>query len=118
MSRKKRITYRPGKGQGIFGMVWGGIFVLIGLFLVIPTFGIFGILWTVLAAVMTAYQGYAAFGKGYKGPEIHIEDEQQASPPADEALQARLVQLQSLYDQGLITREEYEEKRKEILARL
>ena len=117
MPSKRRITYRPSKGQGIFGLVWGGIFVLIGLFAIIPAFGAFGVLWTVLAIVMTAYQGYAAFGKGYKGPEIHIEDEQLLSSE-DETLTARLVQLQSLYDQGLITREEYDEKRREILTRL
>ena len=35
---RKRVTYRPGKAQGAFGTIWGGIFVLIGLFVVIPTF--------------------------------------------------------------------------------
>ena len=39
---RKRVTYRPGKAQGAFGTIWGGIFVLIGLFVVIPTFGPFG----------------------------------------------------------------------------
>ena len=43
---RKRVTYRPGKAQGAFGTIWGGIFVLIGLFVVIPTFGPFGIIWT------------------------------------------------------------------------
>lgn len=38
---RKRVTYRPGKAQGAFGTIWGGIFVLIGLFVVIPH------LWTV-----------------------------------------------------------------------
>lgn len=42
---RKRVTYRPGKAQGAFGTIWGGIFVLIGLFVVIPTFGPFGIIW-------------------------------------------------------------------------
>ena len=31
---RKRVTYRPGKAQGAFGTIWGGIFVLIGLFVV------------------------------------------------------------------------------------
>ena len=41
---KKRVTYRPSKAQGAFGVVWGGVFILIGLFVVIPVFGPFGIL--------------------------------------------------------------------------
>lgn len=119
MSRRKRITYRPSKGQGVFGLVFGGMFVLIGLFMVIPVFGAFGILWTGIAVAITAYQGYIAFGKHYAGPEIHIEDEGEDPPaPAGQGVEARLAQLQSLYDQGLITREEYDQKRKEILEDL
>ena len=120
MGRRKRITYRPSKGQGVFGLIFGGIFVLIGLFFVIPVFGLFGILWTAIAVGITAYQGYVAFGTSYKGPEIHIEDEDEPSSPAPvgQGVEARLAQLQSLYDQGLITREEYDQKRKEILEDL
>lgn len=40
-----------------------------------------------------------------------------ASPPAETA-EERLKKLQTLYDQRLITPEEYEEKRKEILKEL
>ena len=63
--RKKRVTYRPGKTAGAFGVIWGSIFILIGVFVVIPTFGPFGILWTLMAVGITAYNGYCAFGKGY-----------------------------------------------------
>ncbi len=42
--RKQRVTYRPSKSSGVFGGVVGVIFVLIGVFVVIPTFGPFGIL--------------------------------------------------------------------------
>lgn len=137
---RRRVTYRPSKAQGAFGMVWGGIFVLIGLVVVIPTFGPFGILWTLAALGITVMNGLHAFGKKYMGPEIRIEDEegygegpesfeqQHPSSPAPEghdhipstALDARerLEQLESLKTAGLITREEYEQKRKEILAGL
>ena len=119
MSRRKRITYRPSKGQGVFGLVFGGIFILIGLFMVIPVFGVFGILWTGIAVAITVYQGYIAFGKNYAGPEIHIEEEGENSPSSSEqSAESRLTQLQSLYDQGLITKEEYQQKRKEILEGL
>ena len=132
--RRRRVTYRPSKAQGAFGMVWGGVFVLIGLFVVIPTFGPFGILWTLAAIAITAMNGYQAFGKTYKGPEITIEEDnaqlpdEHPSSPAPQthdhipstALDAkqRLEQLESLKQAGLITQNEYDQKRREILERL
>ena len=126
---RKRVTYRPSKSGSVMGGVVGVIFVLIGLFVVIPTFSmaggfaaIFGVLWTVIAAVIAGTNFYQAFGKGYIGPEIHIEEEggaehaQNGGVPGD--TQARLTELRQLYDQRLITQEEYEQKRKEILEEL
>ena len=126
---RKRVTYRPSKTGSILGGVVGVIFVLIGLFVVIPTFSmgggfgaIFGVFWTILAAVIAGTNFYQAFGKGYIGPEIHIEEEgkfehaQDAPAPGD--AQARLTELRQLYDQRLITQEEYEQKRREILEEL
>ena len=54
-----------------------------------------------------------AFGKNYVGPEITVEDE-----GADSNAAARLRQLEDLRRQGLITGEEYEKKRQEILRQL
>mgnify|MGYP006866407150 CR=1 FL=1 len=78
---RKRVTYRPSKSGSAMGGGVGVIFVLIGLFVVIPAFSqaggfamIFGILWTVIAAVIAGTNFYQAFGKGYVGPEIHIEE--------------------------------------------
>ena len=118
--KKRRVTYRPSKSQAVMGGVAGGIFILIGLLIVIPTFGIFGILWTLLAVAITVGNLYQAFGKGYVGPEIRIEEEgEEASTfPQGTGAQDRLTQLRTLYDQRLITQEEYEEKRKEILKEL
>ena len=130
---KKRVTYRPSKAQGAFGMIWGGVFVLIGLFVVVPTFGAFGLLWTIAAIAMTAYQGYLAFGKNYAGPEIQIEEDENfqretgSSPTSADhnhvsstALtpQKRLEQLNTLKDAGLLTDQEYKQKRQEILRDL
>ena len=122
--RRRRVTYRPSKAQGAMGAVFGGIFILIGLFVVIPTFGPFGILWTLAAVAITVMNGYQAFGKGYVGPEINIEEDTpqvespSPTPPADLNAKERLEQLQALLDGGLITREEYDKKREEILSRL
>lgn len=113
---KRKVTYRPSKAQSVLGGVVGVIFVLIGLFVAIPGAGIFGLFWTAVAVAITATNFYHAFGKGYIGPDIEISDEGEA--PAAESPEDRLRKLQSLYDQRLITPEEYEEKRKEILREL
>lgn len=127
---KKRVTYRPGKANGVAGVVGGAIFILIGVTIAIPTFGLFGVLWTLMAVVVTAVNAYQSFGKKYVGPEIKIEDEEGGGPSAPEeethdhipstALgpQKRLEQLEVLKDAGLIDEEEYAQKRKEILREL
>ncbi len=114
---RRRVTYRPSKAQSILGGVVGAIFVLLGLVMVIPMAGPFGLLWTAVAAAIAATNFYHAFGKGYIGPNIEISDEGEL-PAAAESPEDRLKKLQSLYDQRLITPEEYEEKRKEILREL
>lgn len=128
---KKRVTYRPSKAQGAFGVVWGGIFVLIGLFVVIPTFGAFGLLWTFAAIAITGMKAYQAFGKGCAGPEIHIEEDEDGPtaaysvPEPHEHIpftapdaKVRLEQIKTLKDAGFITDREYEEKRRAILKEL
>ncbi|WP_186566802.1 SHOCT domain-containing protein [Lawsonibacter celer] len=117
MRKNRRVTYRPSKSQAVFGGVVGIIFVCIGLFVAIPTFGAFGILWTLIAVGITGMNFYQAFGKGYVGPEIRIEDEAAEQENAGDP-QLRLERLRTLYDQRLITQEEYETKRQEILKEL
>lgn len=117
---RRRMTYRPSKGASIFGGVVGIIFVIIGLTMAIPMAGLFGILWTAIAVGITSYNFYLAFGNGGLG-SIEIDDGNADPPPpppqgGDNA--TRLAELRTLYDQRLITQEEYEEKRKEILKEL
>lgn len=49
--------------------------------------------------------------------EIIIEDGMELKPSQEsgEDIEAKLIKLNSLYDQRLITKEEYDEKRKELL---
>lgn len=130
---KRRVTYRPSKAQGVFGVIWGGVFILIGLLIVVPTFGPFGLLWTVGAIAVTVMNGYQAFGKKYAGPEINIEEEgqpNQAVPTTTTAqthdhipstaldTKGRLEQLETLKGAGLIDDREYRKKRQEILKNL
>ena len=110
MSRR-RVTYRPSKASGIFAIVWGGLFVLIGLFVAIPVFGSFGIIWTLAVLAIAGMNVYRVFGKDYVGPEIHIEED-------SISIEHRLQELRNLYDRSLITKEEYEAKKQEVLKEL
>ena len=100
----------------MFGGIIGIVFCLIGLFVVIPTVGPFGILWTAIAVFITARSFAMAKGKADMGSYV-IEDENGGEKNGKTA-EERLTELQSLYDRRLISTEEYEQKRKEILEEL
>ena len=122
----RRIKVKPGKTQSKFGFFVGLAFVLIGIVMVIPIFGPFGILWTAVA-------GYIAFthykngftNEGVPTHEIEIDDDghnysygndysaPQYTSEAD--IEVKLRKLEDLYNKDLITSEEYEKKRQEIL---
>lgn len=120
----KRVKVKPGKAQSKMGFIVGLIFVGIGVFIAIPTFGLFGIFWTAIAAFI-AYSHYknGFTDEGFPTHEIIIDEEELTSMRdesgngdfAGDGIEERLRTLGSLYDQGLITGEEYEAKRKEIL---
>lgn len=114
-NRRRRVTYRPSRAGGVVSLIFGLVFVTVGIFVVIPQAGWFGIVWTALAAVITVANVYAAFGGKYGRSQIEIEDD---DAPHKSDAQARLEELRTLYDQRLITEEEYEKKRAEIIERL
>lgn len=98
----------------------GIIFCLIGLVVVIPTFGPFGILWTAAAGYIT----FVNYRNGFTDKQIvshviEIDDGDSHSVKVEkESVEERLKKLTDLYMQSLITREEYEQKRKDILDEL
>lgn len=116
----KKIKVRPGRAQSTAGFAAGLVFVGIGLFVVIPTFGLFGIAWTLVAVIITCVNAVNVFSeKGVATSEIVIEDNEQGvseAPDCDPAL--RLERLRSLYESGHITREEYEKRRAEIIGEI
>lgn len=140
MSRK--IHVRPGKGQSKFGFAVGIIFCLIGLFIAIPTFGLFGVLWTAVAGYIT----YVNYRNGFTDKQIdsHVieidengEDvtvttqtgfgrhsfevvgkKNGSEVSRHESAVERIKELNNLYMQALITKEEYNQKKKEILDEL
>ena len=139
----KKIHVRPSGAQSKVGFAVGIIFCLIGLFIAIPVFGPFGILWTVVAGFIT----YSHWRNGFtdKKMDTHVIEIEDTDPDnitvtshrgigtsysvsdfetgetvrsSGNDIENRLKSLQSLYDQRLITREEYEEKKQEILKEL
>jgi hypothetical protein len=110
-----RIRVKPSRSQAALGMVVGIVFVGIGLFVVIPTFGAFGIFWTLVTAAMTVYFAINVFSpRGLAHTEIEIEHD---AEPREGNLQfdERLRRLEQLREEQLISAEEYERKREEIM---
>ena len=139
----KKIHVRPSGEQSKLGFAVGIAFCLIGLFVVIPIFGPFGILWTAVAGFITYTHWRNGFtDKKIASKVIEIEDDEDGTinvtshqgfgtsytvsdyetgetiRSSGNDIENRLKSLQSLYDQRLITKEEYEEKKQEILKEL
>ncbi len=137
----KRIKVKPGKTQSKLGFFVGIGFCILGLVVVVPTFGVFGIFWTAVAGFITYTNYKNAFTeegvashvievdedditvtRGYGAGRSYSYDSSQSSgdyvSSEEEDVESRLEKLQSLYSRSLITYEEYEAKKKEILEDL
>ena len=107
----RRIRVKPSKGESVAGAIVGILFIFMGLFVAIPTFGAFGIIWTLVAAVITIVNGVNAFSnKGIATHEIIVEDDSRvetsnynSSQSKEKTPEERLNTLQRLYDKGTIT---------------
>lgn len=123
---RRNIHYKPSKGACILGGIIGcamGFFGLFGMSDMAYGFGTeflaFRLVWCLAAFGMGIYNFLMAAGvvKYYGGYEITDDTEDGAEGGKSDA-EVRLAELQTLYDRRLITEEEYQEKRKEILDRL
>ena len=116
---KKRIRVRHSKAASKFAMFVGIAFCCIGFFVVIPMAGPFGILWTAVAAFTTFANFKNAFTEeGMPTKEIIVDDGTFAQLEEPNSIEERLKKVESLYQQGLITRDEYDQKRKELIDEL
>ncbi len=123
---RRNIHYKPSKGASIFGGIIGcamGFFGLFGMSDMAYGFGTeflaFRLVWCLAAFGIGIYNFLLAAGvvKYNGGYEITDETENGAKDGRSDA-EARLEELQTLYDRRLITEEEYQEKRRDILDRL
>ena len=136
---KRSFRYKPSKLSAAMSLVVGVLFIIIGVTQVLPAsfgsgfMGLFGFVWTGGALVITIANARYLFGKGdpsafYGGFEITDEEPEQKlssfradSPdhqhitPTGLDAKARLEQLETLKEAGLLTQEEYTQKRQDIL---
>lgn len=105
--------------------VVAALFVLLGVTVVIPSgAGAFGYVWTGMACCFLGVGLFLLFSRdGTAHMGVDVEEAQDAFPdePLPEqpgATAAKLEELQDLYVRGLITREEYDEKKQDILSRM
>lgn len=109
-------------------------FVIIGVTVVIPGAGLFGVVWTLVAvcfAVTGIFEMVRKNGLAHRvGYDVEtgldesivgiMEDvvDGEGGPFPVGTTEARLVELKGLYERDLITYDEYEAKRQEILKEL
>jgi hypothetical protein len=106
-----RIRIRPGRPVSLLGMVVGLVFIGLGVAVVIPLFGPFGVFWTLVAAGIALYHGYNFFsGRGASAYDVDVEGRD-----AGEDFDAKLRKLARLKEDGLLSEEEYQRKRDEIV---
>ena len=118
---RRNIRYQPGKGMSIFSGVIACAMGVFGL-AVIPGEGAFigfKAIWCLMTFGMGIYNFLLAAGvvKYHGGYEITDETDDGAKGGKSDA-EARLEELQTLYDRRLITEEEYQQKRRKILDEL
>ena len=118
---RRNIHYKPSKGASIFGGIIGCAMGIFGLF-AIPDMGAmigFKAIWCLMAFGMGIYNFLLAAGivKYNGGYGITDESDDGAKERKSDA-EVWLEELQTLYDRRLITEEEYQEKRRDILDRL
>ena len=106
---RRNIHYKPSKSASILSGVIACAMGVFGLF-TIPSIGAmigFKAIWCLMAFGMGIYNFLLAAGVVKYNGGYEITD-----------AEARLEELQTLYDRRLITEEEYQEKRRDILDRL
>ena len=112
----RRVRIKPSKEMSLVSLVGGIVFIGLGVMWAVPTFGAFGVAWTIFALAIAGYHTLNAFsGRGVATEEIDVEGFDSA-PITGES--GRLQRLESLRARNLITEEEYQRKRAEIIERL
>lgn len=107
-----KVRIRPSKSQSLVGMIGGSIFVFIGLSL-IQIIGMFGLIFTIMGLVIGGLHAYNFFSnRGMASWEI---DADSINGHRERDFETSLRKLKKLKEDGLITENEFEKKRIEIM---
>lgn len=114
----KKIKVKPSKMQSKIGFIIGILFLILGFVVIIPTFGLFGIIWTSIAGLIVFINYKNGFSdEGIATHEVIIEENVNSSNSSNnnDDIEKKLTKLNSLYEKNLISKEEYNKKRKELI---
>ena len=76
----KKIAFKPSKPVAFIGFVGGLCLSLFGIIYAIPNLGVFGIVWTILAVLVTLYYAINLFTKkGISLYKIEVEEKNKKS---------------------------------------
>lgn len=71
----KKVSIRPSRPVSLLGFIIGICFIVLGVFYAIPNLGLFGIVWTIGAAVITIFYAINLFSeKGISFYQVTIEE--------------------------------------------
>lgn len=118
--------------MGVVHAVFGFVFVVIAITQIIPNAGLIGLIFLVAGLFfcingirLAVSKNDVAHRVGYevetdldKSIVGIMEEVEESSGSTSDSAEERLTQLRSLYEQRLITQEEYDTKRQEILKEL
>jgi len=102
-------------------LIVGIAFIGIGLFIVIPSFGAIGLVWTLIAVGIAGYHGFNLFSES--GIAHEVVDFNASSPLPSKGTdlrtpEQRLAKLDELKRAGAITESEYLEQRSRVLSEI
>jgi hypothetical protein len=110
---------RPSKGVSAIGVAVGIFMLVIGLTTVGTAGGAFMIFWIFAVLAITGFYAYNLISERGAAFTVIDVDTRQAQPPSPpRSTQERLSELDLLRQQGMVTDQEYQEKRRQILGDL
>jgi|GEM_PF-6347439 len=108
----RKLRVKPSKGQSFFGLMIGIIFIILGFTIVIPKAGLFGLLWTGIALMITIINGYNLFSnRGLSNYDVNVE---KYITRENEDFEVKLRKLNKLKSDGVITDSEFQKQKEKI----
>jgi hypothetical protein len=112
----RQVRIKPSKPASTLAMIVGILMVGFGLF-TISIFGAFGVVWTLVAVAITGAHAFNLFSdRGLATTQIDIEGDDILQPPSESLpFDERLRRLEQLRKEGLLSENEFQDKRSELL---